>query len=232
MTPRAYCVCVSILDAAGELLLCPGCPGCREPGWGLCAACSARLRARDEVVWDSGGVSGRAAAEYAALWRSCLVTYKERRAWALSRPLGAALAWAAAGHLPEEGGAVCLVPVPSTRATVRERGEDVTLRLARAAASALRGAGVDARVERALAQARRVADQAGLDVDARERNLAGSMRGRGGVAPVIVVDDIVTTGATLRESVRALEASGRRVLGVAVVAATRRRLPLPEQGHG
>lgn len=163
-----------------------------------------------------------AAAEYAGVWRACLVAYKERRSWRLSRPLGAALAWASAGLL-RDAGPVLLVPVPSSAATVRERGEDVTWRLAREASGLLRRAGVDARAERVLRHARAVGDQSHLDVDARERNLAGSMTARGGTTPVIAVDDIVTTGATLREAVRALGASGTPVLGAAVVAATRRR---------
>lgn len=213
---------MEFVDAAGELLFGSSCPGCGALSWGLCPSCAAHLRTRDEVAWLVGDVAGRAAAEYAGVWRACLVAYKERRAWRLDKPLGAALAWAAAGLLADPG-PVSLVGVPSTPAVVRARGEDVTRRLARAAASELRRAGVAVSEERALRQTRVVRDQSGLDVSARERNLAGSMRGRGGEVPVIVVDDIVTTGATLREAVRALSAAGRDVLGAAVVAATRRR---------
>ncbi len=164
-----------------------------------------------------------AAADYAGPWRACLVGYKEHRMRLLAGPLGEALAWAAAGVLADDG-PVRLVPVPSAPATVRARGDDVTWRLARVAAARLRRAGVDAAAERLLVQARAVSDQAGLDAAARARNLAGSLRAaqrRG--PPVVVVDDIATSGSTLREAVRAAEASGRVVLGAAVVAATRRR---------
>jgi orotate phosphoribosyltransferase len=44
-------------------------------------------------------------------------------------------------------------------------------------------------------------------------------------ARIVVCDDVVTTGATLREAQRALESVGLEVLGAAVVAATRRRIP-------
>lgn len=215
--------CAWWLAAAGDLLLGAACPGCGAAGWGLCGACAAALRARDEVHWAVHGRPGVAAAEYTGTWRACLVAYKERRVRLLARPLGEALAWAAAGVLTDAG-PVRLVPVPSAPATVRERGDDVTWRLARVAAERLRRAGVDAAAERLLVQARQVSDQAGLDAAARARNLAGSLRAadrRG--PPVVVVDDITTSGSTLREAVRAAAASGRVVLGAAVVAATRRR---------
>lgn len=215
-------VCARILSAAGELLLGGACPGCGEPGWGLCWACACALRARDRLAWTLDTAEVVAAAEYAGVWRECLVAYKEHRVWGLSRPLGAALAWSVAGLLVDDG-PVRLVPVPSTRATVRARGEDVTRRLARDAAAHLRVVGVDARVDTSLAHVRAVADQSGLGVDARGRNLDGSMASARGGVRAVVVDDIVTTGATLREAVRALRASGTPVLGAAVVAATRRR---------
>lgn len=213
-----------ITDAAGDLLFGSRCPGCGAPAWGLCAPCAVVLGQRCEVAWDAGGVLCLAAGEYEGVLRECLLAYKEQRAWSLARPLGEALAWAAAG-LVRAGAVVEVVPVPSTPAAVRARGEDVTARLARAAARALRGASVDATVGRSVSLMRRVADQSGLSAADRERNLVGSMRGCAGQRPVIVADDIVTTGATAREAARALRAAGRDVLGVAVVAATRRRLP-------
>jgi predicted amidophosphoribosyltransferase len=88
-------------------------------------------------------------------------------------------------------------------------------------------------VARVLRPAERLADQAGLTADERAANLAGALRGRwrAGVRtpPVVVVDDVLTTGATARESQRALEVAGFQVVGIATVAATRRRvLPGPE----
>jgi predicted amidophosphoribosyltransferase len=64
-------------------------------------------------------------------------------------------------------------------------------------------------------------DSVGLDTSARERNLAGRVLARGRLprTEVLVVDDIVTTGATARESVRALRAAGVRVAAVLAIAA-------------
>lgn len=218
-------VCRSFLDAAGDLFLGSACPGCAKPGWGLCGACRVELASRSEVRWSVHGLPASAAAEYQGVWRAAIVAYKEHQAWALARPLGLALAWAVGGLLTEPAG-LALVAVPSSPAVVRARGEDVTRRLADAAARALRRVGLDARAVPLLRQAREVADQAGLGVGGREANLRGSLLARPTGATgrcVVVVDDVATTGATLREAVRALRAAGHPVMGAAVVAATPRR---------
>jgi predicted amidophosphoribosyltransferase len=87
---------------------------------------------------------------------------------------------------------------------------------------------VEASVVRRLRVARRPGDQAGLDAVARAANVHRTLRARPGAARSdggawVVVDDVVTTGATLREAQRALEESGLVVAGAATVAATRRR---------
>lgn len=117
-----------------------------------------------------------------------------------------------------------LVPVPSARAAVRRRGDDPALRLARAAANAVARHGVPARCLPVLAHRRRVADQAGLTAADRLANLRGALAARRDLpnARLIVVDDVVTTGATLAEAARALRLAGAEVLAAAVVAATPR----------
>jgi predicted amidophosphoribosyltransferase len=126
-----------------------------------------------------------------------------------------------------------LVPVPSTRASVRARGHDPTGRLARRAAATCRRELPSLRCAAVLRHARVVADQAGLDTAGRAANLHGALVVPARLAvlvrghQVVVVDDVLTTGATVQEAVRALAAVGADVLAAATVAATARR-----GGHG
>ncbi|MGW0203626.1 ComF family protein, partial [Nonomuraea sp. NPDC003201] len=112
--------------------------------------------------------------------------------------------------------------------TRRHRGHDPVGRLAVLAAGRLRAWGLRAEAWPALVQARRVADQAGLSSAERSSNLAGSLQVRRAAkgppaACAVLLDDIVTTGATLVEAARALSSAGVRVPLAATVAATRRR---------
>ena len=182
--------------------------------------------------------------------RTMIIRYKERGRTDLAKPLGAALARAVAevggpGGSGGIGGSavvsvaglvagpattavdLVIVPMPSTRQAVRRRGVDSTARLARVVAAELRSAGVPARTAPVLRHARRVADQAGLDTAGRVANLAGALtipprllRHLDG-ARVVLVDDVVTSGATLVEGARVVRLAGARVLGAAVVAAAR-----------
>ena len=109
-----------------------------------------------------------------------------------------------------------VVPVPIHAGRLRERGFHPAAELAHALARALDVPGDP----HALAQLRATASQTGLDRRARRRNVRGAFAARSGLrAPpsVALVDDVVTTGATLAEAARALRRAGaRRVMGVCV----------------
>ncbi|MGN6574997.1 MAG: ComF family protein [Nocardioides sp.] len=224
-------------DVPADLFLGSTCAVCSRPGRALCPGCRDGLPSAGVVAWPTPCPDGlalpMAAGEYGGALRALVVAHKERQALALARPLGEVLAGvvrdlaAAAGAPP--GTPVVLVPVPSRPAVVRRRGHDPMLRTARVAAARLRRTGTAASVCRLLVAAGRVEDQAGLGAEARAANLAGAFRARRrpSAGLVVVVDDVITTGATAREAQRALEASGHVVAGVAAVAATRRRIGEP-----
>ncbi|HEX3706200.1 MAG TPA: phosphoribosyltransferase family protein [Mycobacteriales bacterium] len=161
--------------------------------------------------------------------RELLLGYKERGAAGLAGALAAPLATAARAAMGEAAGdRVLLVPAPSARGAVRARGDDVVGLLAFGAARLLRASGMSCRAASLLTQRRVVADSAGLSAAGRADNLRHALGVRPGRtrrltgAAVVVVDDLVTTGATLCESRRALEEAGACVVGAATVAATRR----------
>ncbi|MFJ2741516.1 ComF family protein [Streptomyces sp. NPDC087440] len=130
-----------------------------------------------------------------------------------------------------------LVPVPSARRSVAARGQDPVRRIAFVAAGELRRSGTPARVAPVLRQSRRVGDQAGLNARERLANLAGALEvvpggtrllvgGRTGfraVSRVVLVDDLMTTGASLSEAARALRAEAARALRARPGAYARRR---------
>lgn len=101
-----------------------------------------------------------------------------------------------------------LVPVPLGPRKLAQRGFNQALLLARAVGLAT---GLQV-MEGTLKKVRDTVPQAGLKKGARQRNLAGSFRAQGDKAlpgsPVILIDDIFTTGATLNEAARALLAAG------------------------
>jgi predicted amidophosphoribosyltransferase len=215
-------------DALVDLVLPRVCLGCAASGPPLCPAC------RPGAVLHSAqaGVPTVAAGAYETALRRAVLAYKERG----RRDLGGALADLLAGCVTELGpppGAV-LVPIPSSPRAARERGGDHVLRLSRklAARTGLPVAGGVLRLGRA------VRDSAGLSTSERAVNLAGAMCARppagravppfdrdfarhpGRSIPAVLVDDVVTTGATLGEASRALRAAGWAVEGAVVVAAT------------
>ena len=223
---------------------CP-CGAAQEP---VCASCRAALAPPAGAVLASpsprpaGLPFTAAAAVYAGPVRRLIVAYKERRRRDLTPILAGALARAVLAVLglragPRAAGAVLLVPVPASRAALHQRGIDHMADLARQCTRQLSaGRGVPGLVFSwvpMLRVARRVADQAGLAAAQRGANVAGSMRVRGrrgrygAVLPrapsVVLLDDVMTTGATLAEAARALAAAGVPTSGAAVIATAVRR---------
>ena len=210
-----------LVAGAADLILGATCPGCGHPGLGICRVCASRTRV--QLVHRSvAGLPAVAGGAYSGPLREFLLSFKVGQQAGHERLLSYLLA-AAIVELIGEASAVVLVPVPPSRRSLRERDRDLVLELARGSAKQLQRLGVSARVVRALRLVRQPADQHDLDQASRQANLAGAMGVRRQVGPqsrVVVVDDILTSGATLSEAVRALaEGDGASILGSAIVAA-------------
>ena len=181
---------------------------------------------------------------YADPLRSLVSGWKDGGRRDLVRVLEPLLAASMAGALAGLGwadGGVLVVPAPSSRRAERQRGDTPMVDLCVAAAAAVGhgspagalpvsgdGPGVVLRVAPALRHVRRVEDQSGLGTAARRGNLQGALmvkplwrnvvRGRA----CLLVDDVVTTGATLAEAARALREAGAGPVAAATIAATQR----------
>jgi predicted amidophosphoribosyltransferase len=225
---------LKVWAAAGDLLLGATCHGCGVAWWGICPDCRQLLSAR-RPGWTrpdpcpAGFPPTISSSVYDPVMRGLINAHKERQALGLTRILADRLAGSVHVLLtslehPEDDPLV-LVPVPSAARVVRRRGFDATLAMARSAARRLRSR-YPTSVAVCLVQIRGVRDQAGLDAQARQANLAGGLRLRTPVPTrsAVLVDDLVTTGSSLSEAARVLRRAGVALLGAATVAATELRL--------
>jgi ComF family protein len=214
-------------------LVLPGtCAGCdaATARAGLCDACDAAfVGASPARVLPQPAPAGLprclALAAYDGALRAALLAYKERGRYALAAPLGDRLADVVVAGRP--AAPVRLVPVPATAAAARARYGDHMARLARRAARRLTRLGYQTTVAHLL-RARPRPDSAGLSSAARATAAASAFTLRRAAfdgAPVVLVDDIITTGATLTAAADLLRAAGLRISMAAVLAATPRRTP-------
>ncbi len=217
----------SVADRALDLALPGQCAGCRREGAALCREC---LPALDVRLSAGAGVPSGLPAEipppllqlewcapFTGVTRRALHALKydgERR---LARHLGAAVArrWARVGVAGD-----ALVPVPASPDRLRQRGYDQAALIAGETAQRLRVPCV-----LALERTRATAAQFDLDRAGRASNLGGAFRTVAGV-PVagrwlVLVDDVVTTGATLAACATALLDAGASAVSAVAVARER-----------
>jgi ComF family protein len=199
-----------------ELLLPPACAGCGRFGHLVCAGCLSGFRAASTpgdrfMASESGTVVGDALelAVAAFAHEGNLRKALQRLKYGGSGRIAAPLALAAAPAL-EALTRVCgshpLVPVPVHEARQRQRGYNQAALLAEALSKQC-GIPVCDILERRLATAR----QHGLGKPARLHNLRGAFALQEGARPppsVILVDDILTTSATLESCAKVVRDAG------------------------
>jgi len=219
-----------LASTALDLALPAVCSGCGREGAPLCAACLPALDARRAL--PGGTPIGLPAdipapllqlewcASFSGPVRHALHDLKYKGERRLAEPIGAALArrWMRVGT-----GTEVVVPVPVHAERERRRGYDQAALIAAVTAREL---GLP--VALALERGRATVAQFELGRDERAANVAGAFRLRNDVASravigrwVLLVDDVVTTGATLAACATALRRSG--AVAVSAIAVARER---------
>lgn len=220
----------SLIEAAISLVAPLECVVCAHPGESLCSACGEDTltevpsrcfrclkRTSDyrtcSICWRTAPLRHVwVSSEYNDGVSKIISSYKFHRNRALARPLAKLMA----ESLPYHKQPLVIVPVPTATARVRQRGYDHTLILSQALAQEV-GWPVRAHLRR-VGQARQV----GARRQSRFEQLKGVFR------PVklellkdkniLLVDDVVTTGATLSEAARSLKNAGAKSISAVVVA--------------
>ncbi|WP_456845978.1 ComF family protein [Cellulomonas sp. P5_C6] len=229
------------------LLLPVACGGCGADDVAWCPTCAARLAGRPWRCEDRAPRLDRLDGSTPPVWtladctgdvRRGIVAWKDRGRLDLTHPFALAARVAAHRVAPQlRDRPLLVVPAPSTAATRRRRGADLAGELAAAVADGLCDAGLPAQPAPVLVRDGG-RDQVGLGARARARNLAGQVRVAPSRAPrahraaVLLVDDVLTTGATFAASRAALERAGARVVGGLTLASTPRPTAPPRLPPG
>jgi ComF family protein len=232
----------ALLDALA--VLSPvSCVGCGRDNRALCAPCRGLLTPQvteRRVSRDGAALTVHCALEYGSVVRACILALKESGrtdlVGALAVPLRGAVEKARAAVAVAGAGVRAgadadadaepeLVAVPSSRSAWRRRGYDPVRMVCRRAGY---------RPVRVLVHVRATRRQKSLGEEDRAQNLHNSLRAKRPLdgRVFLLVDDILTTGATILEASRALRAAGAEVIGAATLAYTPRIFEVSGRKNG
>jgi predicted amidophosphoribosyltransferase len=218
-----------------DIVLSRACTCCGVLGQVLCESCRAGMidvqhhDGRDGGDWLPPIV---VASLYEGDAKRVIIAHKEHGVLALTGALGTMLALSIGAITP---GPVVIVAIPAHRSSVGRRGVDTLTGITRSASRLLSDCGWHSVVSPLLRRSRDDGRQVGRSARERRSAVRQTMvvdaaewrrvraRQAGYQMAVVVVDDVVTTGSTAEEAVRALTAAGIQVMGIAAVAGT----PMP-----
>ncbi|MBE7413767.1 MAG: ComF family protein [Deltaproteobacteria bacterium] len=224
LLPRLCLLCASDAEDDG---LCAGCAALlseKKIGPPVCSVCGEPFPDSAGPDRECGACIGKAppfiSARSAYLYEGAVQDAVHRLKYAgevgLARPLGRLLSRLPMPLIPHR-----VVPVPLHPKRIRERGFNQSLLLARALCK-----GLGLPLARAgLERTRDTEKQTGLGADERKKNVAGAFRVRKPGSfrgmRVLLIDDVYTTGATIRECARALRKDGAEVMALTLARARR-----------
>jgi len=214
----------------------PVCAACGEPGYRLCINCHSKIKfyKNREHVFSSGELDGMTChepeneravwvlAEYDGVVRECVHALKYGNNHGIGEMFAVWLAEMVKDEGPE---ADLVVPVPLSQQRQKERGYNQAARIAKPLALHL---GMTYSPF-AVARVRETRSQVGLSVTERQLNVAGAFRAQPAIVKdkrVLLVDDVITTGATMRACSMALVLAGALSVVCVSVAGLPRKKPV------
>lgn len=207
------------------------CLNCNQDGDLLCAQCCENGNCHSQYVkGEAFPVFSRVSYDESAA--KVVLAGKESALKSAKKLLAGALADATlklCNHLDISEGRIEFVPIPSSRRARMRRGEDFIYELAKLTRDELSNVAplIDFRITPALKVNKNIRDQSGLSEPERDLNLSGAFSIDTNLqrsSRMLLLDDVITTGSTLREAYRALKERNLTVLGAVTACASKRRL--------
>lgn len=207
------------MNSLAELIFPSRCVGCSQLGISICSLCRKSWHPHiyfREISVLNNSYPVISAVQYSPIASKVLLGAKESNLSAADTLLSSAIAHALTFFIKNYG-AGDLVGIPSRSAATRKRGRNFMIEISKSIAAAQSIQSFDI-----LQHTRTVRDQSQLDAQARTQNIAGAFcvslnssksATLGNTQPLIIVDDLITTGATLAEAIRALTTAGYAVIG-------------------
>jgi predicted amidophosphoribosyltransferase len=213
----------SAIKNLADLIFPSRCIGCSELGISICSNC--RSSWHPHTYLREVSVEGRiypvvSSVQYSPIASRVLLSAKESNIAAADKLLVDAISHSLSHFIKRFGGST-LVAIPSRRSATRKRGRnflnEIASEVARISENEI--SFIDTQL---LVHSRSVRDQSALNSRQRQSNVSGALAvpsnfkprsSSGNIGPLIIVDDLITTGATLAEAIRALCAAGFEVKG-------------------
>lgn len=213
----------SPLKNLADLIFPSRCIGCSQLGISICSNCRSSWHPHTyfrEVIVEGISYPVISSVQYSPVASRVLLSAKESNIAAADKLLIDAISHSLSHFIKRFGGRT-LVAIPSRRSATRKRGRnflcEITSEVAKISENRISFSDTQL-----LVHSRSVKDQSALNSKQRVSNVSGALVvpskfksriGGGNIGPLIIVDDLITTGATLAEAIRALRAAGFEVKG-------------------